>query len=132
MGMEILGIKDIFKLSIESYKKAVSEARLKHFSQAFGLYVETFLPRLNSEFCCEKEFKCFYRLQLATYLCKKNNYYVALPEGDMISDLILSSYIDFVDMISVSKFNITAEGRINLLSELKVDFPLLDPIELAL
>ena len=71
-------------------------------------------------------------MQLAKYLCKKNNYYVALPEGDMISDLILSSYIDFVDMISVSKFNITAEGRINLLSELKVDFPLLDPMELAL
>lgn len=130
--MEFRSLKEIFNLSLESYKKAVAKAREKDFGQAFALYVETFLPRLNSDYAIEREFKCFYRLQLASYLCRKNNYYVALAEGDMISDLILDTYLDFVESVNNSKFNITPSGRVNLLCNLEVDFPINDLDTLAL
>lgn len=122
--MEFVGLKEIFKVSTECYRRAVMEAREKNFAKAFSLYVDAFLPRLNTYHSCEKEFKCFYRVQLASYLCGKHNYYVALPEGDMISDLILDAYDSFLDKIENSRFNITQEGRINLLSGITVDFPL--------
>lgn len=130
--MEIRSLKDIFNNSVEIYKKAVDKAMEKDFGQAFAFYVEAFLPRLNSNYAIQQEFKCFYRLQLANYLCKKSNYYVALPEGDMVSDLILDAYLDFIDSVDNSKFNITQSGRINLLCNLKVDFPINDLSDLAL
>ena len=117
-------MQEMFAVTRKIYNKAVEEARLKHIGKAFDLYVDTFLPRLCSSHSKEKEFKCFYRWQLALYLYGKKNYVVALPEGDMVSDLILDAYQGFLDDIMCSPFCVTAEGRVNLLSSVKVVFPI--------
>ena len=117
-------MQEIFAVTRNVYKKAIEEARLRHIGKAFVLYMDTFLPRLCSSHATEKEFKCFYRWQLAQYLYGKKNYMVALAEGDMISDLILDAYKDFLDEIGMSRFKITPEGRINLLSSVKIVFPI--------
>ena len=116
-------MQELIAVTRNIYTKAVKEARLRHIPQAFSLYVDAFLPRLGSVYASEKEFKCFYRWQLASYLLGKKNYEVALPEGDMVSDLILDAYCDFLSEVGSSRFNITRDGRINLLSSIKIVFP---------
>lgn len=116
-------MQEVIALSRNTYKKAIEEASLRHIGKAFSLYVDAFLPRLHSSLCFEREFKCFYRWQLARYLYRKKNYIVALPEGDMISDLILDAYEDFLQEIDMSRFKITPEGRVNLLSSIDIVFP---------
>ena len=106
-----------------AYKKALQEIREKNFENAFNTYVSAFLSRLNSRRIKEREFIAFYRYQFAEYLCNKMNFYIALPEGDMISDLILSEYNDFIDDISSSAFPFSRENMFRLLEEIKIIFP---------
>ncbi len=117
-------MQEMFAMTRNIYKKAIEEAKLKHFSKAFALYVETFLPRLCTKHSCESEFKNFYQRQFALYFNGKKNHIVALSEGDMISDLILDAYDSFLEEIMLSPFKITKSGRTNLLSAVEVFFPI--------
>lgn len=106
-----------------TYKRALNEMRSRRFEIAFESYVEAFLGRLDSKRNRERSFITFYRYQLANYLCKKTNFYIALPEGDMITDLILSEYDQFMDDIQNSAFPYTREMMFRLLEEMKIIFP---------
>ena len=106
-----------------TYKKALQEIKERDFENAFNTYVNAFLSRLNSRRIKEREFIAFYRYQLAEYLCNKMNFYIALPEGDMISDLILSEYDEFIDEVSNSIFPFSRENMYRLLEEMKIIFP---------
>ena len=48
---------------------------------------------------------------------------MSLPEGDMISDLIKSTYLDLIDEIENSMFQITEEGRYAILKNARITFP---------
>ena len=109
-------------MSIVLYKEGNRKARLLSYGEAFEDYVNAFLPRLHLS-CYTLEFVSFYRYQLATYLRSKPVFTLSLPEGDMISDLIKDAYDTFVEAADSSPFNITGEGRINLLESVKIIFP---------
>ena len=105
------------------YRKAIEAIKNHRLEDAFDIYVHAFLNRLNTQRIHEREFIAFFRYQLAEYLCNKTNFYIALPEGDMISDLILSKYDDFVLSIEESTFPYTKESRLRLLERLNIIFP---------
>lgn len=105
------------------YKRALEEIKVRKFDEAFDTYVKAFLSRRSLGHSKEKQFVAFYRYQLATYLCNKTNFYIALPEGDMITDLIVSEYDDFMSDIETSSFPYTKESMIRLLERLKIIFP---------
>ena len=67
----------------------------KILKDIFESYASIFLPRLGTKCPKCEEFRAFFRYQLATYLSLKKNYTLALPEGDMVSDLILDTYEEF-------------------------------------
>ena len=69
------------------------------------------------------EFRAFFRYQLAQYLAEKPNYRLSRPEGDMVSDLILSSYEEIEKSIDDSEIPISREGRVNILLSAKIIFP---------
>ncbi len=109
-------------LSIVIYKEGSREARNNELDAAFESYVDAFLSRLSGVEMT-LEFVSFYRYQLYSYLKAKPVFILSLPEGDMISDLILQSYEDFLSAIDGSPFNITGEGRTNLLESVRIPFP---------
>ena len=89
----------------------------------FDSYVSIFLPRLGNKCPKCEEFRAFFRYQLATYLSMKKNYTLALPEGDMVSDLILDTYEEFEEDLSSSQIPISNEGRVNMLLDIRIQFP---------
>lgn len=107
----------------ETYKRAVEKARENKLREAFELYAEVFRLRLSSIRKTEEEFTLFYRYQLAQYLSKKKRYYLSLPEGDMISDLIVKSYDCFMEEVEESVIKLSDKGRRNLLVSLEIDYP---------
>ena len=109
-------------MSIVLYKQGSRKARMLCYEDAFEDYVDAFLPRISG---VEPtlEFVSFYRYQLAQYLRAKPVFTLSLPEGDMISDLIADAYKSFLDAVDSSPFNITGEGRKNLLESVKIVFP---------
>ena len=109
-------------LSIVIYKEGNREARRNELDAAFESYVDAFLSRLSG-IDMTLEFVSFYRYQLMSYLKAKPVFILSLPEGDMISDLILQSYEDFLSAVDASPFNITGEGRLNLLESVRIAFP---------
>ena len=109
-------------LSIIIYKEGSREARNNELDAAFESYVDAFLSRLSGA-DLTLEFVSFYRYQLYSYLKAKPVFILSLPEGDMISDLILQSYEDFLKAVDGSPFNITGEGRVNLLESVRIPFP---------
>lgn len=109
-------------LSIVLYKEGNKKARCFSFEEAFENYVNAFLPRLHCQ-SYTLEFVSFYRYQLAVYLKSKPVFTLSLPEGDMISDLIKEAYDSFIEAVDASPFNITGEGRVNLLESVKIIFP---------
>ena len=86
----------------------------------FDRYASVFLPRLGNKCPRCEEFKAFFRYQLATYLSLKKNYTLALPEGDMVSDLILDTYEEFEEDVELSMIPITNEGRENMVSDIRI------------
>ena len=105
------------------YNRAVEKAKSEKYREAFELYVASFIERLSSIRKREEEFRLFYRYQMAKYLQKKKKYLVSLAEGDMISDLIVSSYDEFIEGVEASAIPLTDQGRRNLLVELKIEYP---------
>ena len=109
-------------LSIIRYREGSAEARRNDRKAAFESYVDAFLSRLDG-IELTLEFVMFYRYQLRLYLNAKPVFTLSLPEGDMISDLIADAYKSFLDAVDSSPFNITGEGRKNLLESVKIVFP---------
>ena len=109
-------------MSIVLYKQGGRKARMLCYEDAFEDYVDAFLPRIRG---VEPtlEFVSFYRYQLAQYLRAKPVFTLSLPEGDMISDLIKDAYDSFLSAMEASPFNITGEGRANLLESVRIAFP---------
>ena len=110
------------RVSLVLYKEGNRKAKELSYADAFEDYVNAFLPRLSM---CEYtlEFVSFYRYQLSRYLLSKPVFTLSLPEGDMISDLIKDAYDSFIEAVDASPFNITGEGRVNLLESVKIIFP---------
>lgn len=85
--------------------------------------IEAFYSRLTYKEKSNNEFYSFYHLQFLKYCLLKNNSIVSKPEGDMISDLILSSYLEAKAYFDEEKIKITQEGRENILMGLEITFP---------
>ena len=109
-------------LSITYIKRGNLEAKARKYREAFEDYTASLLPRLSG-IEMTLEFVAFYRYQLLSYLKAKPVFTLSLPEGDMISDLIADAYKSFLDAVDSSPFNITGEGRKNLLESVKIVFP---------
>ena len=92
-------------------------------SEIFEGYASVFLPRLGSKCPKCEEFRAFFRYQLASYLALKPGYSLALPEGDMVSDLILETYEEFEEDVEESQIPVSQEGRVNMLLNIKIHFP---------
>lgn len=109
-------------MSLVLYKDGNRKARLLSYEEAYEEYVDAFLSRLTG---CELtlEFVSFYRYQMARYLRSKPVFTLSLPEGDMISDLIREAYDSFLSALESSPFNVTGEGRENLLESVRICFP---------
>ena len=105
----------------EDYSKGECGGRI--LKDIFDSYASLFLPRLGNKCPKGDEFRAFFRYQLATYLSMKKSYTLALPEGDMVSDLILDTYEEFEEDVSSSDIPISNEGRVNMLLEIKIHFP---------
>ena len=114
------------KMERNALAKSVSskgEAGGKILKDIFEGYASIFLPRLGNKCPKCEEFRAFFRYQLAKYLAEKPNYYLSRPEGDMVSDLILSSYEEIEKSIDDSEIPISREGRVNILLSAKIIFP---------
>ena len=114
------------KMERNALAKSVSskgEAGGKILKDIFEGYASIFLPRLGNKCPKCEEFRAFFRYQLATYLSLKKNYTLALPEGDMVSDLILDTYEEFEEDVYSSQIPLSNEGRVNMLLEIKIQFP---------
>lgn len=109
-------------LSLIYYRKGLAE-REEDEAESFEDLSYAFLQRITEEIQLTGEFISFYRYQLRTYLNGKRDKEISLAEGDMVSDLIVSSYKDFLDAMEESPFNINPEGRRNLLRSLDIIFP---------
>ena len=109
-------------LSVVYIKRGNAEAKARKYREAFEDYTASLLPRLSG-IEMTLEFVAFYRYQLLSYLKAKPVFTLSLPEGDMISDLIADAYKSFLDAVDSSPFNITGEGRKNLLESVKIVFP---------
>ena len=114
------------KMERNALAKSVSskgEAGGKILKDIFESYASIFLPRLGNKCPKCEEFRAFFRYQLATYLSLNKNYTLALPEGEMVSDLILDTYEEFEEDVSSSQIPLSNEGRVNMLLEIKIQFP---------
>ena len=109
-------------LSITYIRRGNLEAKARKYREAFEDYTASLLPRLSGVEMT-LEFVAFYRYQLLRYLASKPVFTLSLPEGDMISDLIKDAYDSFMEAMEDSPFNITGEGRANLLESVKICFP---------
>ncbi len=105
------------------YEKALERARCNCLQEAFEGYVQTFLDRIKSSIAANREFRAFYRYQLATYLEEKNNFILGIIEGDMITDLIEETYEEFEEQVANSQIKISSDGRFNLLEQIRIVFP---------
>ena len=101
-----------------------AEKRMKSgdIINAFDLYCDALIARLCLSDSC-LDFMLFFRSQLVKYLRKKNSLFLSLAEGDMISDLIYSTYEDFVASLKKNPFVKTERGRLRLLMSVKIIFP---------
>ena len=109
-------------LSITYIRRGNLEAKARKYREAFEDYTASLLPRLSGVEMT-LEFVAFYRYQLLSYLKAKPVFTLSLPEGDMISDLIKDAYDSFLSAMEASPFNITGEGRANLLESVRIAFP---------
>lgn len=103
----------------DKYMNAIKAVKANRLSDAFELYCSLFFPMGHSGL----EFILFYRYQLASYLAKKSTYTLALPEGDMVSDLIEMTYDEVVQEMDNSDIPISHDGRINILESVNIVFP---------
>lgn len=103
----------------DKYLSAIEAVKANRLKDAFELYCSLFFPLGHPGL----EFLSFYRYQLATYLSRKSTYTLALPEGDMVSDLIGMTYDEVVDEMDHSDIPISNVGRINILESVKIVFP---------
>lgn len=109
--------------TIDYYKEAVECSRQMRLKDAFEDYCKVFFTRLNPSCCINREFQQFFRFQLANYLAEKNNYFLGIPEGDMVSDLIQMTYDEFLEEIESSQIPVSRQGRLNMLSHIHIVFP---------
>ena len=114
-------------MKFEESRKIFSEAgnRMRHgdILEAFDLYCDVLLDRLSRE-DDDLDFILFFRSQLVKYLRQKRSLFLSLAEGDMISDLIYSTYEDFLSSLRSNPFVKTAKGRFRLLMSVKIVFPI--------
>lgn len=110
------------KRSLIYYKRANDMSREGRFEEAIDCYCDAFLNRLDS-LCDSLEFLLFYKLQIVRYFSVKKRCFLSLPEGDMVSDLIKSSYDEIVDDLDASPFSVTPKGRERILENAKIVFP---------
>lgn len=103
----------------DKYENAIAAVKANRLKDAFELYCSLFFPLGHKGM----EFLLFYRYQLATYLSKKRTYTLALPEGDMVSDLIEMTYDEVVEEMDNSDIPISEVGRINILEGVDIVFP---------
>ena len=113
-------------------KNCKGQAGGEVLQELFEHYASIFLPRLGSKCPGGEEFRAFFRYQLASYLALKRAYTLALPEGDMVSDLILETYEEFEEDVDESDIPISNEGRVNMLLNIKIQFPCQNDSEMLL
>ena len=114
------------KKSLTLINTAKEMAKVKDYQGALRAYAEAFYLRSVDEGFFDIEYAIFYRYQFKTYLAGKRNFTLSLPEGDMIADLIRSTYEDMRLSMASSPFNITSEGTMSRLKEVHIDFPCQD------
>ena len=119
------------KGSVKLYSKAREMMEKGMIEEAFDLYCDAFLSRLG-EIGRECEFSLFYRLQMAKYFSIKKTVFISLAEGDMVSDLIKGSYKQFISSLKESPFCRTSMGRLRLLENLEIVFPVQNDTEASL
>lgn len=103
----------------EKCENASRLIRAHRIREAFDLYISLFMPHCHKT----KEFLSFYRFQMASYLALKKNCFLALSEGDMVSDLIEMVYDETVKSIEESEIPLTPSGRMNILESVEIIFP---------
>ena len=101
-------------LSVVYIKRGNAEAKARKYREAFEDYASSLLSRISGDIDMTLEFVAFYRYQLLSYLRAKPVFTLSLPEGDMITDLIVDSYKSFLEAVDSSPFNITGEGIIGI------------------
>ncbi len=111
------------KETAKEYKRGISLYLNGDVERAFDTLKESFYKRLIKGEHDSKEFKAFYDYYLASYFAQKGSMAVSLQEGDMVSDLILSTYLDIDEYCNKSPFRITQEGRLSLLENANLVFP---------
>ena len=79
-------------LSVVYIKRGNAEAKARKYREAFEDYASSLLSRISGDIDMTLEFVAFYRYQLLSYLRAKPVFTLSLPEGDMITDLIVDSY----------------------------------------
>lgn len=104
------------------FDKASEMLKCGDIVSAFDTYCDAFLSRI-SENVPSLDFYFFYRSQLLKYLKEKKSLKISLSEGDMISDLIYSYYLEFLESIKTNPFVKNAKGRFRLLMSVKIIFP---------
>jgi hypothetical protein len=119
--MEFMRERDL--LSLKYYEQAKDALFLKDMKRAVCLLCSAFYLRATEENEIDIEFHDFFVYQFSRYLSGKKRIKVSLPEGDMISDLIRTTFEDFQQQVLDSPFNIGAENLWNLLKEVRIDFP---------
>lgn len=107
----------------KEYKDIVRLVLEKDKEDALFIYTKLFVKRLKTSEENNIEFINFFKDQLSEYFSQKGNMILSLPEGDMISDLILTIYQNREKELSSSIFCNTISGRENLLREVKIVFP---------
>lgn len=116
------------KGSVKTFAKARELMEKGMMEEAFDLYCDAFLGRISDP-CCGKEFPLFFRLQMARYFCAKKNTFISLAEGDMVSDLIKCCYDQFISSFTGNPFCKTPSGRMRLLENLEIVFPVQNDTE---
>ncbi len=111
-----------FEESGRLFSEAERRMRKGDVIDAFDLYCDALIDRLSVENTCV-DFLCFYRSQLVKYLKEKKSFFLSLAEGDMISDLIYSTYEEFLSSLKGNPFVRTEKGRFRLLMSVKIVFP---------
>ncbi len=109
--------------SINIFTEAGESARKGAKREAKKLYTCAFYLRCTDEETNTPSFSSFFAYQFCKYLSLKKRIILSLPEGDMISDLIKSTYLDLIEEIENSMFQITEEGRYSILKNARIAFP---------
>ena len=109
--------------SLTIFTEAREKAKDGAKKEARKLYTCAFYLRCTDEETNNPSFSSFFAYQFCRYLSLKKRIIMSLPEGDMISDLIKSTYLDLSDEIENSMFQITEEGRYAILKNARITFP---------